>query len=64
MQNQVVEQRILEAMAKQEPKQPRVIELGGGYYYKCHWISCDNDIKRIDNYCSKCGQMILWEGEE
>jgi hypothetical protein len=61
MQNQVVEQRILEAMAKQEPKQPRVIELGGGYYYKCFYMSCDADLSKWMNYCPKCGCRIDWK---
>lgn len=58
--NEQTEDRILKAMARQEPKEPRRIELGGGYYYKCYFISCDNDISRMDNYCSRCGQRILW----
>lgn len=60
MKNKIIEERILEAMAKQEPKEPRRIELGGGYYYKCYWLSCDNDISTMDNYCSRCGQRIKW----
>lgn len=63
MKNKIIEERILEAMAKQEPKEPRRIELGGGYYYKCYWLSCDNDINTMDNYCSRCGQRIKWGGK-
>ena len=61
--NAKTEERILEAMARQEPKEPRRIELGGGYYYKYFWPSCNNDISRMDNYCSRCGQRILWENK-
>lgn len=61
MQNQQIENRILEAMAKQEPKKPRRFELGGGYYYKCYWINCDADISKWMNYCPLCGQKLDWE---
>ena len=60
MKNMEIEARILEAMARQEPKTPRVNELGGGFYYKCHWITCDTDINRFMEYCPKCGQKIDW----
>lgn len=60
MKNTVIEDRIVEAMAKQEPHTPRRIELGGGYYYKCHWLSCDETINKFMNYCPKCGFKIDW----
>lgn len=63
MKNTAIEDRILEAMARQEPKEPRRIELGGGLYYKCHWISCDEDINRFMNYCPGCGQRIDWSAK-
>ena len=62
MKNQTAENRILEAMTKQEPKEPRVYELGGDYYYKCYWVSCNTDINSYMNYCPECGQKIQWEG--
>lgn len=64
MKNELTEQRILEAMARQEPKEPRRIELGGGYYYKCYWLSCDCDLQRWMDYCPKCGYRVAWEGNE
>ena len=60
MKNQIIEDRIIEAMLKQEPKLPKRVELGGGLYYKCHWLSCDTDINRFMNYCPGCGQKIDW----
>lgn len=42
--NAKTEERILEAMARQEPKEPRRIELGGGYYYKCFLLNCNTDL--------------------
>ena len=58
--NEKSNKKILEAMARQEPKEPRRIELGGGYYYKCFWKSCDEDLNKFMNYCPKCGQRIGW----
>lgn len=46
------------------PRPPRVHELGGGIYYKCYWINCDEDINKWYNFCPKCGQRIYWEGGE
>ena len=57
-----LERKVAEAMSRQEPKRPQVIELGGGYYYKCHWITCSTDVNRYMDYCPKCGQRIEWEG--
>ena len=58
--NAKIEERILDAMEKQEPKEPRRIELGGGYYYKCFWMSCDADLNQFMRYCPLCGQKIDW----
>ena len=64
MQNKQIENRIIDAMAKQEPKIPQIYELGGGYFFRCHWMSCNADINRFMNYCPICGQRIDWEGIE
>ena len=61
MRNELIEIRIINALESQEPKKPRVCELGGGIYYKCHWLTCNNDLHRYQNYCDKCGQRIGWE---
>ena len=60
MRNELTEKRIVEALQKQEPMEPRRFELGGGIYYKCHWLICDNDLHRYMNYCDQCGQKIDW----
>ena len=57
-----IEQRIIDAMKKQEPLPPIKYELGGDYYYRCYWIACNNTVKRYQDYCDKCGQRIKWEG--
>ena len=61
MDNRVIEERIINALRQQEPMKPRRIELGGGYYYKCHWLTCDTDINKFMDFCPGCGQRILWE---
>lgn len=43
-------------------KEPVKTELGGDYYFKCHWISCGTDLKPWYNYCPECGTKIKWEG--
>ena len=44
------------AMQNAIPQKPRRYELGGGYYYTCHWLKCGNTVNRWQNYCDKCGQ--------
>lgn len=61
--NAKTEERILEAMEKQGPKPPRRQELGGGIYYKCHWLNCNTDVNRFMNYCPGCGQRIDWSAK-
>ena len=58
--NEAIEQRIIDALNKQEPMMPRKFELGGGYYYKCYWVACDETLYRWMNYCPKCGNKISW----
>ena len=58
------EETIVNALRKQEPMEPKKHELGGDYYYKCHWLSCGEDINKFMNYCPKCGQKIKWETDD
>lgn len=62
--NRIIEQRIVDALEKEQGRPPRKIELGGGYYYKCFWVSCDNIVTRWQNYCDQCGSRIDWEKED
>ena len=62
MKNDKTEKRIVEALQKQEPHIPRQIELGGGFYYKCYWLSCGCDLARWMDYCPKCGCKVDWRG--
>ena len=61
--NEIIEQRIIDALEKQEGKPPRKMELGGGYYYKCFWVSCNEDVNKFYEFCPKCGCRILWDDE-
>ena len=54
---------VKKALANAEAKPPRKHELGGGYYYKCYWMNCDEDLKKWYNYCPKCGLKIDWREE-
>lgn len=58
--NTIIEHRITEAMQKQEARTPNVQELGGGYYFTCHWLSCGQTLNKYWEYCPKCGQRIDW----
>lgn len=60
MKNEKMEEKIIEALRLQEPLEPTRYELGGGLYYKCHWLKCNTDINRFMNYCPGCGQKIDW----
>jgi len=42
------------------PHKPRKEELGGDFYYKCYWLTCNEDLKKYYNYCPKCGAKIDW----
>lgn len=42
------------------PQKPIRVELGGGYYYKCHWIKCNEQLRRWWEYCPNCGNKIDW----
>lgn len=63
-QNIKIEQRIIDALEKQEPKTPHIHELGGDYYFKCFWLSCGTTVHRWMNYCPECGQRIDWLNTE
>lgn len=60
MKNELTEKRIVEALQKQEPLSPITVSLGGGYYYRCHWLSCGETVNKYMDYCPKCGQKIEW----
>ena len=57
--NMTNEERI-NAIYNAVPRKPQRHELGGGVYYTCHWLKCNNTVSRWDNYCSVCGQKLDW----
>ena len=61
MNNRIIEERIIEALTKQEAKPPMKHELGGSYYYQCYWMSCNATVTRWMEYCPACGQRIFWD---
>ena len=52
-----------EALQNAVPMKPIKHELGGDYYYSCHWMKCNEQLKRWWRYCPWCGQKIDWKGE-
>lgn len=52
------------ALQNATPQKPIKHELGGDFYYKCHWVSCGADIKKWFSYCPICGQKIDWSDDE
>jgi len=56
------EEKIM-ALENAIPQLPQVYELGGDYYYKCHWKKCNEDLKRYWRCCPNCGQRVLWKDE-
>ncbi len=53
-----------DALQNAIPQEPTKHELGGGYYYTCHWLSCNEQLRRWWRYCPVCGQKIRWKGED
>ena len=41
-----------------KPKMVVKEELGGDFYYRCPWISCNKIVESNMNYCSNCGQKL------
>ena len=64
MKNRKMEERILFALRQQTPLPPVEHELGGDFYYKCHWLICNTDINTSMNYCPGCGQRIQWGDDD
>ena len=64
MKNESMEAKIREALQRQEPLPPVIHELGGGFYYQCHWLGCGETVNKFMNYCPKCGQKIQWGENE
>jgi len=55
---------IEELKLRDTPKEAEKYELGGDYYYKCHWVGCNARVHSTDNFCYKCGQRLFFKGEK
>lgn len=53
-----------EIMLRLQPKQAIREELGGDYYWRCPWIVCNKVVRSDQNYCSNCGQKLLFNEDE
>ena len=51
MKNEITEQKIIELMERDYPREPRKIELGAGYYWRCPWLVCDKELNRWMDFC-------------
>lgn len=60
----MTEQERIRAIENAIPRKPIKHELGGGYYYTCPWIMCNNTVHRFDRYCSQCGQRLRFEKDD
>lgn len=39
-------------------------ELGGGYYYRCPWLSCDKVLRSDWLYCPYCGTRVYFDTDD
>lgn len=60
----MTEQEKIRAIENAIPRKPIKHELGGGYYYTCPWIMCNNTVHRFDRYCSQCGQRLRFDKDD
>lgn len=60
----MTEQEKTRAIENAIPRKPIKHELGGGYYYTCPWIMCNNTVHRFDRYCSQCGQRLRFDKDD
>lgn len=43
------------------PKMVVKEELGGDFFYRCPWITCNKVVRSDMNYCPNCGQRLEFE---
>lgn len=59
--NAKIEEKIILLMERDYPRPPIIKELGGDYYYECHWLTCKRSINKYMDFCPACGQRIDWK---
>ena len=57
---ELTDEQRTDALMNAVPQKPNKHELGGGIYYTCHWVSCNETLNKWYNYCPKCGNRIDW----
>jgi len=60
----MTEQEKIRAIENAIPRKPIKHELGGGYYYTCPWMKCNNTVHPWNRYCSQCGQRLWWSKDD
>ena len=55
---------IEEMKIRNTPKLAIKEELGGGYYYRCPWISCNKVVSSDWLFCPFCGQKIVFDKDD
>lgn len=58
--NEKMERKLTELLTRDNAMEPQRIELGGGIYYRCPWMMCNEDVNRFMNFCPGCGQRLDW----
>lgn len=58
--NEKMERKLTELLTRDNAMEPQRIELGGGIYYRCPWVACNEDVNRFMNFCPGCGQRLDW----
>lgn len=39
-------------------------ELGGGYYYRCPWLTCNKIVRSEYDYCPYCGTKLIFPNSD
>lgn len=46
------------------PKKVVKEELGGDFYFRCPWITCNKIVRTDMNYCPNCGQLLSFPSSD
>lgn len=46
------------------PKMAIREELGGDFYYRCCWITCNKIVRSDWKFCPACGQSLLFPSSD
>ena len=53
-----------EMKIRNTPKKVIEEELGGGYFFRCPWLSCNEIVKSTWRFCPLCGQRITFPNSD